>query len=480
MNIAGLLFLLFIQFHIGLGIIELFSLRLNNVVRYTTAIIVGVMVVSLTPFMLQLAYIPITLTNVIIIITALTIVLNIKRLWHYRQIRLTLPKFNFSTVLMYEWVFIAMYTLIMIPSVWKCFYYPPVARDMLSGPEVIAEYTIKEKTMLNSILKLNLESTNNHLKPPFVTDLQIVYKLLVHPFGQVWLTIIVLPFLFLLYHVIREKLHPLITGLLFLCFLIIPEVYSYTFIILFDYSNMIMLFLGVYFISLFITERKNNLLSFAILMLGFATSIRAETLILIGMCLPLLCYILYKQQMKFAKIAGYATLFITVPFCFYYIWIGVYLKYYMPGFFDVGKEMNKHLFDVGNFINRLNDMTFQYMYGDNSILHYGYFIIIATLLFFTDFIISRKLTQEAKLAVYVLLVLYVGIPLIGHVFPLYDLDNTTKRGLFKMFPLMLLLLRNNNLLVKLSGKITAWELEQPKEKQTMVLANARQSKKKNR
>jgi hypothetical protein len=40
---------------------------------------------------------------------------------------------------------------------------------------------------------------------------------------------------------------------------------------------------------------------------------------------------------------------------------------------------------------------------------------------------------------------------------LYDLDNSTKRGLFKIFPLMLLFMANSNVLISLSKRIYKWE-----------------------
>jgi hypothetical protein len=42
-----------------------------------------------------------------------------------------------------------------------------------------------------------------------------------------------------------------------------------------------------------------------------------------------------------------------------------------------------------------------------------------------------------------------------------DIDNSTKRGLFKIFPLMLLYMANNKMLTTLSARITAWENLQP-------------------
>jgi len=72
-------------------------------------------------------------------------------------------------------------------------------------------------------------------------------------------------------------------------------------------------------------------------------------------------------------------------------------------------------------------------------------------------VIKRKLNNTTRNWLYAVLVIYIGFPLMGYLLPLLDLDNSTKRGLFKIFPLMLLYMANNSLLVSWSQRITKWE-----------------------
>jgi hypothetical protein len=55
------------------------------------------------------------------------------------------------------------------------------------------------------------------------------------------------------------------------------------------------------------------------------------------------------------------------------------------------------------------------------------------------------------------MVIYFGIPFLGYLLPLFDLDNSTKRALFKIFPLMLLFIANSGIMREISVKITDWE-----------------------
>lgn len=454
MNIAGYLFLLLVHYLSGNGLINLFSIRLSRTANIALSFICGVMVASFVPFALQLCYVSITLNTVGIALVAITVLLNIKRL-----VKRDFTRFNFTitTRPLYELGFMLFAIFLMIPSLWKCFYLPPYARDILSGPEIVATYTVKEHTMLNSVLKLNLESTNNHLKPPFVTDLQIVYKLFVQPFGQMWLSVIVISFLVWLYSILKEKLHPVLAGTLLILFISIPDLYAYSYVILFDYCNMVLFFAGVYFLSTYITKGESNILAFSILMFGFATFIRSETLVLVCMLLPLLIYNAYTNKRNIVATAVYSTAFIAVPYFFYFIWIEVFLKHYMPSGFSVSNEINKNLGNISVFYTRFSDMLTSLMYGGDNINHFGYFINIFTVFFLSALLVKLELSLDARIYLYTLGVLFIGLPFLGYLLPLFDLENTTKRGIFKMLPLMVLLLRDNILLQRFSTTIYNWE-----------------------
>jgi hypothetical protein len=58
---------------------------------------------------------------------------------------------------------------------------------------------------------------------------------------------------------------------------------------------------------------------------------------------------------------------------------------------------------------------------------------------------------------YAIAVVYIGMPVMAYITPLFDLDNTTKRGLFKLFPLMAIYMANSGALVKLSEVIKTFE-----------------------
>jgi hypothetical protein len=77
-GIMIILLLTIIQFIAGFGLINLFNIQLKPGMLITLAILSGVAVFSIMPFILQLAYIPLTSTNVFISILIACVLLNIK------------------------------------------------------------------------------------------------------------------------------------------------------------------------------------------------------------------------------------------------------------------------------------------------------------------------------------------------------------------------------------------------------------------
>jgi len=463
MNFGGLMFLLITQFLSGWGFLRMFKLKMQKIQELALSMILGIALFSFIPFILQLLYIHITSGSVLISIVLLCIGINIPGLItlfrNYGDIQFDLKKLlsSLKRPQLYEYPFILFFIYLCVISAWVCFYFPVAARDMLSGPEAIAEYTVREKTMLNSVFSVDLSTTNNHLKPPFVTCLQIIYKLLVCPFGQVWMSVLFISFITWLYSILKERLHPVLAGLVLLFFVTIPELFGYSHIILFDYSNMLFFFCGFYFITKYVADKQTGQFFLASVFFVMATYTRLETLVLEAMIVPLLLYIFYKEKLPLAKIAFRITFFLLAPAFIYFIWMNVYVKYYMPVHFNLGEEINPKLTDIGPFFTRIAEMNTRVLFGNYGSQLFGDYLYIFGIFFLIDIIFYRKYNYETKIMLYGIVLVYFGLPLLGFLLPWFDLMNTTKRGFFKMFPLMLIYISNSGLLQTISGRIKKWE-----------------------
>lgn len=448
MNLPGLIFLLIAHYFSGRGLLKLFRISVSPVAAFCLSMIVGIVLLSFAPCVLQLLSLPITAISVGVSVALFAIVSSIPLLLNF-----TKPKFSkLKLPALYEWPYIIIILLLVVVSVWRCFFFPPTPRDLLTGPELIAEYTVREGTMINSVFSVDLSTTNNIFKSPYITGLQIIYKFFVSPFGQTWLSILFVAFTLWLYSVARNRLHPLLAGFLIVCFLAVPELYAYTYMALYDYSNMVFFFAGFYFLAQYMENKRMNEFAFSAFLFGLATYIRTETLVLVVFIMPLLLYF-WKEREKPVKSMLNLGIFLGIPAIFFLICIYGFVKNFVPIPFDTTSQLNQSLADFSVLFQRFADLNVIILFSGESISVFGYFILIFCLVFLVDLLWLRKFNKESRIALYGILVVYVGLPFLGYLFPLVDLANTTKRGLFKIFPLMLFYLCNSGVMLRISNQL---------------------------
>ena len=445
----------------GLGILQLFGLRLKPAYTVTLSLLLGVAVASFLPFLLQLCYIPLTASTIFGTLVLAALLLSIPTWMRIRReglgsLRATLIPQRF-VIQPYEIPFWMVIGFLVFVSVWRCYYLPPTSRDALSGPEAIADIAVREHTMINSFFHVDLWSTNNQFKSPFLISLQLIYKLAGFPFGQVWLSTVFISFTVFLYHALREKVHPIIAGVLLLLFLMTPEMYAYTFMILYDYSNMVYMSLGLYFLFAWCSAGDKKNFYFASLLLGIATYIRSETLVLL---LPFILPILLAQRREKLPLKKglIADGLFYLPALIGYFLPSFYNTHYLPVHLDVEGMVNPHLSDISPLFQRYSDIVTRLLVSDFAIHLWGYIFYVTAILFVAEAVFVRRFTRDARLWLYALLVLYLGLGILGWVLPLINLNETTKRAMFKMLPMCIFYLANNTLLIRLSQAMSRWEL----------------------
>lgn len=452
-NLLTVLLLTLLQLFMGMGFISLFRIWLKPGMMLALWALSGVAICSFIPFLLQLCFIPITAANVFTTLIVVCLLLNIRYKTSLEQLK-RLQKESRFHISLYEIPFLLAIVVIVLVSVWRCFYYPPTPRDLTSGAEVIAEYAVKEKTMINSVFTVNLETTNNQFKPPFITSLQIIYKYAGFPFGQVWLSTVFISLLVFLYHALCLHLHRLLAGLLMIIFLAIPEMYAYTFMALFDYSNAAFFFLSTYFLIEYFKQEQRNYIILAGVLMGFATYIRSETLILA--CFMALA-IAWCHRRRRPRLLAAGIWFLLPPFLLYVLSITVYVNHYLPVKYEVEGLLNPDLFNFTPIWERIKAVNIELIFSKQGIEYYSYSFFIFLLVLLIDLVLSLRLNRSSRNWLFAVLVIYLGLPVLGYLLPLMDIDNSTKRGLFKIFPLITLYMGTSTVLVRLSERIKVWE-----------------------
>jgi Dolichyl-phosphate-mannose-protein mannosyltransferase len=445
----------------GFGLLHLFGLRLKAAYTVSLSLLLGVALASFLPFVLQLFYIDLTGVSIFTCLTLAAVALVIpvglslrKEGWaSYRRSLFPAPVRVYS----YEVPFLMIIGFFILVSVWRCYYLPPTSRDALSGPEAIAEIAVREHTMINSFFNVDLWSTNNQFKSPFLISLQLIYKLAGFPFGQIWLSIIFTSFTVFVYNALKEKVHPILAGLLLLIFFMTPEMYAYTFMILYDYSNMVYMFLGLYFLFGYFQNGVNRYFYFAGVLIGIATYIRSETLALLLLFLPPILLAQRREKLSLKKAALADLLFFIPSLVGYYLPTQLYIKHYLPVHYDVGGLINNHLTNLSPLFQRYSDIVTRLLVSEFAIHLWGYIFYLTFILFVAEAVLFRRFTRDARNWLYAFAALYLGLGVLGWLLPMMNLNETTKRAMFKMLPVAIFYLANNQLLLRLSQSITRWE-----------------------
>lgn len=454
MNYIFLLLLTLAQILIGYAILSTCNVHFNKKRILPLSLLTGIGVVSVVPFILDLVRIPLTaaiIFSVIAIITILLTILSFKKIKDF--------KFIIPTVELYEvpWLLVILATFIL--GLYNALSVPVTPRDVLCGPEPIAEFALTEHTFINSAFEREMPLNNGPFKSIFIPSLQLIYKLIGFSYGKIWVTITSATFLLYMYYTLSSRIHAVLSGFFILLLLFVTEAFAYTYLVLYDYSNMIFYFLSLYFIKEHLNNSSKKNILLASLFMCIATYIRAETLVLAGIVVGyLFLHKVIKKQFSLKDLLPIVALFVATAIT-YFITSNLWLNHYLPVVYDVSGEVNNNLLNLNPLLTRLNDITFTLIYSEWGITHYGYIFSIFTLLLIAELAIYRKLSKDATYWIVMFLLTYLGIAVVGYLLPLADLFNSTKRAIFKLLPIMLIYFSCNQLILMFTEKLNKFTAE---------------------
>jgi len=456
MNMLNFIILLLAHLLCGVGILGWFRVKMNPVMTLSLGTIIGLVVHSFVPIVQDMAGIRLTEKSVAIGIMVSTLV-AMSGWYSGRKIfqeSVAEYQINFKA---YELPFLAIIGFILYVAAYRCYYFPVTPRDALSGPETIAKYAVKEGTLANSFFNINLESTNNQHKSPYLIGLQIIYKFFVQTFGQVWLNTMVFSLIIFLYSALKEKIHSILAGLILFLFIATPECFAYTLMILYDYSNMVLYAMGAYVLSLYWNDRKNSQFWLAAFLFGLSTFIRTETLILLSLFLPLFFIDWYQKKYPLKKLVlGFGGL-MGISLLMYVFVMNFYLPISIPSPLNVSGDLNKDWSNIGLFFTRFGEVNDRLIFSEFGVNLWNYFIYIFIFILMVNTIIYRQPNKQEAFWLYMVLVIYLGIPLMYYIIPILDLNNSSKRAMFKILPLMLFYMANSRLFTRISQAVWNWE-----------------------
>jgi len=473
MNISYFILLIFSHYLIGWGILRIIGFKniTTSLVFTLLSFMIGEGLSSLIPVIMEVISLPITHSSLAITIIIFSAVPLVFWLMSLRNTSLdVVARGYWKKLRLYDIVFLCVLFFLIYVAMFKCAYYPPVPRDMLSGPEAIAEYTIREHHINNSYFSVDLTSTDNYQKPPYLVGMQIIYKSYVQPFGQVWLVPLYISFFLLFYTLARKVVHPIFAGIATLLIIANPEFYAYLVMVLFDVSNVIYLFIGFYHLYVFFQNNDKKYLWLSSIGFALATLARPETVFLVVfICLSYCIWQIIRVRKGFIKPVLIFGLILFGPVLLMDVFtMEIFVKRFLPSDLSIGGKLNNHLSDLSPFFQRLSDIINLLMFTDKTNPKVTYLssqlytetfdIMLLFIILELGFsVFTRKISRQAVIWFMFIFLVFILLGFVGYLIPWADLSNNSKRGLFKMLPLIFFFVILTRPIQFLSNRIIQWE-----------------------
>lgn len=442
--------LLLLYFLAGFGITAHFEAVQNRAEKIGLSILLGMGLHTFVVYIWELFHITLTWTSVLVgmaIFTALANVAFGKTIAAYKQ--LFTAKWD---IRIYELPFWGMIAYMAYISMWRAIFLPVTPYDALVGMDLLAKYAVKEGHIVSSVFTTpNLAGhiQNQLFYAPFSTFSQVLTRLSGNHIGQPWLAIEFGGFLLFMYGKMRSYTHPALAGLFTLLICMISEYFGYTFMMLTDFSCSVFFGAGIAYFYDYYQNKSLKTFILSSILIGLAVWARSDTALFVVMGAILVFATHFKESIKDAIVK--TSIFGGIPFVFFALWNIVMVKFIFPKQ-PVADQMASTATDIGNLFAIYSDMITKLM--PHEIL-WGYVFILFIILTPMNLLIFKD-SKGWQILIWVFF-LFIGLGLIDNVFEAATLENTVKRGLFKMIPVIYLYFSVNSLSAWINEKLTKWE-----------------------
>jgi hypothetical protein len=359
------------------------------------------------------------------------------------------PSFNLR---MYDVLTLAYAISVAYYVVWAAWYWPVQPFDAMAGIDLVAREAVNQGTINNRVFtdaSLAGHLSNQPFYAPFAMLMQVMYRLMGFAYGQVWVAIVAVLASWTFWGALRQVAHPLLANILWMLLILTPELLGYNYLLQTDYLNAVYFSTGV-ILTLFTFERNAASAAWpAALMFAAACWSRTETILLVGLGL-VGCIALWRMESwKGARVVFLLGTLAASALTFG-LWNVVYLRVYLPVRPDAASEL------IGLDVGRLVGVASSFM--TNVVMDGGLWGLAFAL--FAVFLVANALLTRTvgsgTLLVWIGAVV-CGLLLVGTVFSSAIVEQTLRRGVFKLLPLLFLYVGSTPLLERWSTRLNAWE-----------------------
>lgn len=377
------------------------------------------------------------------------------RLWYASLAGI--PTFRFT---LYDGAMLVILAMIMFIPVWASWYWPVTPFDAMAGIDLVARTAVAEGRIDNSVFTdpaLQGRLSNQPFYAPFTMLMQVITRLMGFPFGQVWLGLVAVLHVWILWATSRRLVSPFLANAAVLLMVMTPEVHGYMYLLQTDFLNSVVMTLGIVAMMLAVRDREVSWL--AVSAVGFAAACwsRTESIVIVMLGLGLTWPLLRRTFGKSSALRWTAGIAGSSFLCFA-LWHILYFNVVLPQRPDTASELVFPTFDRVFAVASTFAAT---LYGEVGF--WGWTFILGTVVLVANAALNAG--KRASLAnwsgdkvVWLWVVaIILGLTITGVVFSAAIVEQTLRRGIFKLVPLMYLLVITTPMVQAVGRRIEKWE-----------------------
>ncbi|MBU3679046.1 MAG: hypothetical protein FGM32_05505 [Candidatus Kapabacteria bacterium] len=442
---------LLMQWVIGLGAVGAIGYRLERKTLLPLSLLLGMFLHSLSLFGAQLAGIPLSLQTMLVSGTV-TMLLPLVR---FSTVRATLAGlFDVPRIrpTLYDVVIAGFVGYVGYMVVWASWYWPVTPFDAMAGIDLVARYAAKDGMIANQVFtdpSVRGMLSNQPFYAPFAMLMQVMMKLIGYPYTQIWVSIVAISFWWFVWSALRRVVHPLLAGVLLVLFVLTPEMLGYSYILQTDFANAAFFSIGCFILLRAIDEVSLPGMAVAALAFAGACWSRTETpllvVLVVGMCLP-------RILREFGAVKGLAGSLgiVAASSTAFALWNIVFFNWYLPQRPSTAEQLRG--FDLGRFAEVVGS-SWTSVISSTELWGWAVWLFLGVLI--VDAIINRRIAQPMLIGM--IIATFLGLFLVGTIFSAAIVEQTLRRGMFKVIPLMIVAIAGSGLVSSASSTLYSWE-----------------------
>jgi hypothetical protein len=409
--------MLLMQWIIGLGAVGATGYRLERQTLLPLSLLLGMFLHSLSLFAAQLVGVPLSLQTMLVAGTV-TMLLPLAR---YSTVRRTLAGlFDIPRIrpTLYDVVFTGFVGYVGYMIIWASWYWP-------------------------------VTPSNQPFYAPFAMLMQVMMKLIGYPYTQIWVSIVAICFWWFVWSALRRLVHPLFASVLLVLFVLTPEMLGYSYILQTDFANAAYFTIGCVMLARSIDEEEIGGVFVSALAFAGACWSRTETpllVVLVGaVALPKMLRVFGPAK----GLIGAVSVLAMSTFTFG-LWNVVFFNSYLPVRPSTSEQIRG--FDFERFTEVVAS-SWSSVIASTELWGWIVWLFLGVLVI--DLIINRRISQPIIIGC--IFATVFGLFVVGTIFSAAIVEQTLRRGMFKVIPLMVIAIAGSGIVSSASSALFSWE-----------------------